>query len=88
MSGLLDELSELLHGLLDWVESFAKVPYAGWALAAISFADPSFPGSARPIAHPLTIAFVILLAGGFWLMGRAAKRAGSKETDAANGGGL
>ena len=42
MSGLLHELSDLLHGLLDWVESFAKVPYAGWALAAISFAESSF----------------------------------------------
>lgn len=35
-------LSEILHGLLAWVESFADSPSGGWALFGISFAESSF----------------------------------------------
>jgi membrane protein YqaA with SNARE-associated domain len=35
-------IHELLHGLLEWVESFAGTPYGGWALFLISFAESSF----------------------------------------------
>ena len=35
-------LSEMLHGLLAWVESFADSPGGAWALFGISFAESSF----------------------------------------------
>ena len=36
------KLSELLHRLKDWVESFARKPYALWALFFIAFVESSF----------------------------------------------
>ena len=42
MSGMLDALRGWLHGMLDWVESFAHTPHGGTALFAIAFAESSF----------------------------------------------
>ena len=36
------KISEALHRLKEWVESFAQKPYATWALFAIAFAESSF----------------------------------------------
>ena len=38
----MDQLQELLHDLLAWVESFADSPHGVWALAVLSFAESSF----------------------------------------------
>ena len=40
--GLLHQLSDTLHQLLAWVESFAGTPHGIWALFLISFAESSF----------------------------------------------
>lgn len=39
---MLETLSGWLHGMLDWVESFAYTPHGGTALFAIAFAESSF----------------------------------------------
>lgn len=38
----MERISELLHGLLDWVEGLAATPYGTWALFIIAFAESSF----------------------------------------------
>lgn len=39
---LLKKISEYLYRLKDWVESFARKPYALWALFFIAFVESSF----------------------------------------------
>ncbi len=42
MGDFFDRMRDVLHGLLDWVESFAATPYGDWALFGIAFAESSF----------------------------------------------
>jgi membrane protein YqaA with SNARE-associated domain len=39
---LLDGISDIIHGLMDWVTHFAYTPYGEWALFGIAFAESSF----------------------------------------------
>lgn len=49
-------MSELLHGVLLWVEGFAATPYGAWALFAIAFAESSiFPVPPDVLLIPLCI---------------------------------
>ncbi len=38
----MERLTELLRGMLHWVEGFAATPYGGWALFVLAFAESSF----------------------------------------------
>jgi membrane protein YqaA with SNARE-associated domain len=39
---LIESISDMIHGLMDWVTHFAHTPYGGWALFGIAFVESSF----------------------------------------------